>query len=116
MKGMVLGYSVGSGKSRGKESMNDAIREVMGRMPDPLHLDLPHVHKRFLELAYVLVVLGAIVSILIYGTILGWPSTVVNASLMLVMALGIILTVMFIEKSSIVHKHPVAHKPENTSS
>jgi len=91
-------------------SMNDAIKESLSKMPDPLHFELPHTHKKLLEVVYALIVIGAIASILVYGTVVGWPSTVVNASVMLVMALTVILAIMLVEKSSIVHR------PEKSSS
>jgi len=46
-------------------------------LPDPLHFELPHTHKKLLELIYVIAIIGAIVSILIYGSLVGWPSSVV---------------------------------------
>jgi len=90
--------------------MNDAIKESLSKMPDPLHFELPQTHKKLLELVYVLFVVGSISSILVYGTVVGWPSTVVNASVMMVIALAAILAILLIEKSSIVHR------PEKSSS
>lgn len=73
-------------------------------IPDPLHFELPHTHKKVLELIYVIAIVGAIVSVLVYGSLVGWPSSVVNSTVMVVLALAVILGIMLIEKSSIVKK------------
>ncbi len=91
-------------------SLNEAVRESLARMPDPLHFELPHPHKKLLEALYIAAILGAVVSVLAYGMLTKWPSTVVNATVMIVMALSVILGVMLLEKSSI------AHKPSKSSS
>ncbi len=89
---------------REKGTLNDAVKESFSKLPDPLHFELPHAHKKVLELVYVLVLIGAIMSILIYGTVVGWPTTVINASVMLILAIAVIMGIMLIEKSTIVHK------------
>jgi hypothetical protein len=90
-------------KSEGRETLHSAFREKLKDIPDPLHFELPHGHKKVLEAAYVIIILAAIVSILIYGTLVGWPSTVVNASSMLIMALGFILAFIVFEHVSVSH-------------
>jgi len=73
-------------------------------LPDPLHFELPHTSKKILELIYLLAIVGAIVTVLIYGSLVGWPSSVVNTTAFVVFALAIILGIMLVEKSSIVKK------------
>ncbi len=73
-------------------------------IPDPLHFELPHTHKKILELIYVIAIIGAIVSVLIYGSLVGWPSSVVNSTAMVVLILAVMLGIMVIEKSTITKK------------
>lgn len=79
-------------------------------IPDPLHIELPHSHKKILENTYIIVIVLAILSVLTYGIMEGWTPPIANASIMLVMALFVILGVMIFEKSSI------AHRPRESSS
>lgn len=92
-------------KSRAENgSMNEAIRERFSKVPDPLHFELPHGHKKLLELIYFIVVVGAIIFILILGNAGVLSNSEVNASAMMVLVLAILLAIMIIEKSTITHK------------
>lgn len=90
-------------KSR-EGSMNEAIHSKLSNIPDPLHFELPHGHKKLLELIYVLVVIGAISTILMLGAAGAMTAEESNASSMVVLFLAIMLGLMIIEKSTIVHK------------
>lgn len=70
-------------------------------IPDPLHFQLPHTHVKLLELLYVIAIVGAMVCILLYGTMLGWPRDVLNTSITMMMVLGVLLAIMVIEKSMV---------------
>ena len=89
--------------------MNDAIKEKFSKAPDPLHFELPHGHKKLLEIIYVIIVIAAIVLILVFNSmgVLTYQET--NAGVMIVLLLSIMLFIMLIEKSSI-------HKPVKSSS
>ncbi len=81
---------------------SEKVRTDKYGLPDPLHIELERAHVKILEAVYILSIVGAIVSILIYGTLLGWPREVLNASTVMVMALAVLLGVSIVEKSSVV--------------
>jgi hypothetical protein len=82
-------------KERAQKGMK---RDKLG-LPDPLHFDLPHHHKKLLELLYLAVIVGAILSIMMLNMVGVLNSEERNASAMMVMFLSIILAALFIEKS-----------------
>lgn len=97
-------------KSEDRVSMNAAIHEKFSSMPDPLHFELPHTHKKLLEAIYILVVVGALISVLVLNIVGILTVKEANASIIVIMILAVILMIMIIEKAMI------AHKPEKSSS
>jgi small-conductance mechanosensitive channel len=89
------------------KTVNEVIREKFSSLPDPLHFELPHAHKKVLEAIYIISMVGAIVLLLILASMAGWLSEVVNASIMLAMVMAAMLVIMLIEKSAIT-KPPAA--------
>jgi len=73
-------------------------------IPDPLHFEFMHHHKKLLELIYVCVVLGAIVLLLILGSMRVFSVREAETSAMMVLLLSVLLGIMIFEKSSIVHR------------
>jgi Na+-transporting methylmalonyl-CoA/oxaloacetate decarboxylase gamma subunit len=89
--------------------------------PDPLHIELPHHHKKLLEAIYIAVIAATIVLILLLGNVGVMDVQQANVSAMVVLFLSILLGFMVIEKSMVSHKpkaraHRGAHKPANSSS
>jgi uncharacterized membrane protein (Fun14 family) len=85
-------------------SVNEAIHDRLSSIPDPLHFEMPHGHKKLLEVAYLIVVAGAIISILLLGNIGVLNVEEANTSAMMVLILSIFLFLMIVEKSTIAHK------------
>lgn len=85
-------------------------------IPDPLHFELLHSHRKLVELIYAIVIVGAIVSILILNIVSIQSVDQRNASSMLVLVLAIMLVVMFIERSMIAHRPQNAQRPAKSSS
>jgi hypothetical protein len=84
--------------------------DVLRDLPDPLHFELPHTHKKLLELVYVCIIIGTIVLILLFNSMGVLTSDQMNAGVILVMIMAVILALMLVEKSSI------TQKPEKSSS
>jgi hypothetical protein len=78
--------------------------------PDPLHIELPHNHKKLLELAYILAIIASMISIVLLNIVGVLNIGEKNASNMLLLVLGVLLVIFIVEKS-LVH-----HKPEKSSS
>lgn len=70
-------------------------------LPDPLHFELPHGHKKLMEVLYYMVLLGAIVSILLLNVVGILAVDQKNASMMMLLFLSVILAVTIIEKSMV---------------
>jgi len=81
--------------------------------PDPLHFDLAHHHKKLLEVIYVVAIVGAIVSIIIYSNVKVQSADEANTNAMVLLFLVILLGIIIVEKSLVSHK---AHKPKKSSS
>jgi hypothetical protein len=92
-------------KSEG--NFNHAIKELFSSIPDPLHFEMPHGHKKLLELLYIISVATALILILGLGNMGVLSVQETNASAMLILILSIFLAIMIIEKS-LVHK-PLKH-------
>ena len=92
-----------------KGNLNEAIKEKFSKAPDPLHFELPHTHKKLLEVIYVLVVIGAILLILVFNNmgVLTYQET--NAGVMIVLLLSVMLLIMLLEKATV-------HRPTKSAS
>lgn len=91
-------------KSEERVSMNTAIREKLSQMPDPLHFELPDIHKNLLQLVYAVVVIGAILLVLLFNNVGVLTVKEANASIIVIMILGLFLAMMLIEKATMVHR------------
>ncbi len=104
-------------KSKDKGNINDWIREAFSKVPDPLHFELPHNHKKLLEVIYIIGVVGAIILIIILERTGMLSVEQRNASTMMIMFLSLLFAIMIIEKSMIVHpQKSLAHKRTKSSS
>lgn len=86
------------------------VRRDKHGIPDPLHIELPHGHKRLLEAIYICVVIGTIVLLLVLGSIKVMGVDEANTSAMLVLMLSVFLGILIFEKSMI------SHRPAKSSS
>jgi len=107
---MGQGYNAASGEPK---NINEAIRKSFKNLPDPLHIELPHHHKKLLEAIYFGIVIAVIFSLMVLGSMGVLSVAEANASAMIVLFLAILLGIMLIEKSSI---SAIAHKPKKASS
>lgn len=82
--------------------------------PDPLHFDLAHHHKKLLEVLYIVAIVGAILSIVVYSNVKVLSADEANTSAMVLLFLSVLLGIIIIEKSLVSHKK--AHKPKKPSS
>jgi hypothetical protein len=86
-----------------KKSEGRFKKDKLG-IPDPLHFEIGHHHKRLLELIYVVAIFGAILSIVLLNLRGVLTSEERNASTMVVMFFSIILAALLIEKSMVEHR------------
>ena len=86
-----------------QESKGRMKRGKLG-IPDPLHFEFQHNHKKVLELIYICVVLGAIVLLLILGSMRVFSVREAETSALMVLLLSVLLGIMIFEKSSIIHR------------
>ena len=102
-------------KDTGRESknINDAIRKRFEKLPDPLHIELPHHHKKLLEALFIIGVAALIILLLMLGSMRVLDTAEANASAMLVLLLSVFLGIMIFEKSMIT---AVSHRPKKSSS
>jgi hypothetical protein len=91
-------------------SLNEAIHDKLSNIPDPLHFELPHGHKKLMEVLYAIIVAATILVILVMGNIRILSIGQANVSAMMVLMLSILLGIFFVEKSTI------SHKPSKSSS
>jgi len=97
-------------KSEERKNLNSAVKESFSKLPDPLHFELPHSHKKILELLYAIAILGAIISIVLFNVMGVLSISEANASAIILIILIAMLVFMFVE-NSLIH-----HKPAKSSS
>jgi Na+/alanine symporter len=85
-------------------SLNEAIHDKLSSLPDPLHFELPHGHRKLMEVAYAVIVAVTILVILIMGNMRILSIEQANVSAMMILMLSILLGIFLIEKSTISHK------------
>jgi hypothetical protein len=101
---------------KSKEKAPKGMKRDKFGLPDPLHFDLPQHHGKLLELLYLVVIVGAILSIIMLNIVGVLNSEERGASLAIVIFLSIILAALFIEKSIVERGALKPQRPGKSSS